>query len=80
MKSLEESAIRYAEKSLMAFLEAGKYAKDRKPKTLAWIIGVIRASGVRGQDLDAILKRLQDYGDGNRYRQAVAECRRQGWL
>lgn len=71
-----EAARRYAEKSLMAFLEGGKYSRDHKPKSLAWIAGVIESSGIRGPELMAMFQRLSGYGDLERFQSAFHECRR----
>ena len=38
----------YAERSLTTFLEADECSKDKKPRTLGWIAGVIRSSSLRG--------------------------------
>lgn len=80
VKSLEASARRYAEKSLMAFLEAGAYSKDHKPKSFSWVIGIIQSSGVRGQELLSIFQRHRGYGDITRFQQAFEESQRRGWL
>lgn len=80
VKSVEESARRYAEKSFLAFLEAGRFSKDHKPKSLAWIMGVIRSSGVRGQTLSSIFQRHRGYGDSSRFDAAFEECQRRGWF
>ncbi len=80
MRTVEEGARRYAEKSLMAFLEGGRYSRDRKPRTLNWVVGVIRSSGVRGQQLQSVFQRQQIYGDPVLWQQAYAECETQGWF
>jgi hypothetical protein len=65
VKSAEGAARRYAEKSLMAFLGGGRYSKDHRPKTLAWIIGVVQSSGFRGQELVSIFQRQATDGTGH---------------
>lgn len=80
VKTPEVTRKRYAERSLKAFLEGGKYAKDHKPKTVNWVAGIIRASGVSGEDLQSIFSQLRDYGDQELYRQAYTECQRRGFL
>ncbi len=72
IKSTDESSRRYARESLRAFLE-GK-------QNLNWIIGVIRSSGVRGRGLSDIFEGHKGYGHSDRYREALSECRDQGWL
>ena len=76
VKSAHEAAKRYAEKSLMAFLEGGRYSRDHKPKSLAWILGVIESSGIRGAELTAILQGLSGYGDSERFQSVFHECQR----
>jgi hypothetical protein len=71
-KTVQEALENYARKSLMAFLK-GK-------KTLNWIIGIIRSSGVRGRELEEIFKQLQGYGSQERLQQAHEQCHKEGWL
>lgn len=73
VKSVEDTTRNYARKSLMAFLDG--------EKTLNWIIGVIRSSGVRGSRLTEIFENLRGYeGNPVRYQEARTACREQGWL
>jgi len=74
VKPLEEYVRRYAQKSLMAFLE-GK-------KNLNWIKGVIRVSGIlrRKEKLKMIFYQLKGYGDPSRYQAILEECKREGWM
>lgn len=74
VKSVHEAARRYAEKSLMAFLEGGKYSRDHKPKSLTWILGVIESSGIRGSELMTIFQGLSGYGDSDRLQSVFHEC------
>lgn len=76
VKSAHETARRYAEKSLMAFLEGGRYSRDHKPKSLAWVLGIIESSGIRGSELMAMFQRLSGYGDPESLQSAFLECRR----
>lgn len=71
-KSVEETTRRYAQNSLRAYLEGAK--------TLNWIIGVIRSSGVRGNRLVDVFDRLRGYGDSVRYLEAKRACEDQGWM
>jgi hypothetical protein len=72
VKSPEEGTRRYALRSLMAFLDG--------EKNLNWIVGVIRESGIRGQRLAEVFERLEEYGDAERYQEALSACREQGWI
>lgn len=47
VKDVETVTRNYAKKSLMTFLESGKYTKDKKPRSLNWIIGIIKSFGVK---------------------------------
>jgi len=80
MKTLDDGARRYAEKSLMTFLEGGLYTRDHKPQSINWIIGVIQSSGIRGSELMSAFQRLNRYGDPTRHSNAFAECQRHGWF
>ena len=80
VKSVHEAARRYAEKSLMAFLEGGRYSRDHKPKSLAWILGVIESSGIRGPELMAMFQRLSGYGNPEGLQSAFHECRRRAFF
>lgn len=59
-------------KSLMTFLEG--------TKTLNWVVGEIRYSGLQGEPLKEVFDNLKDYGDSVRYNEALAACRKHGWL
>lgn len=59
----------------MAFIEGGGYSRDHKPKSLAWILGVIESSGIRGPELTAIFQGLSGYGDPERFQSVFQECR-----
>jgi hypothetical protein len=72
MKTVETATRNYARKCLMAFLEGDK--------SLNWLLGVVRSSGVRGSRLSEVFDGLRDYGDRGRYEEAAAACRRHGWL
>ena len=61
VKTIEESARRYAKNSIRAFIEGGKYARDKKPKNIKWLSGVIRSSGVSKEELLKLFKELEGY-------------------
>ena len=79
MKALDDGARRYAEKSLMTFLEGGLYTRDHKPQSTNWIIGVIQSSGIRGSELMSVFQRLR-YGDPISHSNVFSECQRHGWF
>lgn len=70
----------YAKKSLMAFLDGGKYAADRKPRTPKWLIGVLLSSGVKGEELVEIFNQLRDYGEKELFERAWEICKVNGLL
>jgi len=74
----------YVKNSLKAFLEGGKYSKDRKAKTLNWITGVIRGSGISKEALAEIFNQLRDYPQNeeekSRLSQIFEESQKQGCL
>ena len=72
IKSMDEISRRYARGTLRAFLE-GK-------QNLKWVLRVIESSGVRGRRLSEVFEGLKGYGNYERYREALSECRDQGWL
>jgi hypothetical protein len=71
-KSTEDVTRNYVRGALRAFLE-GK-------KTLNWVVGMVRSSGVRGQRLTEVFDSLKNYSDPSRHQEAFAACREQGWL
>lgn len=72
--SVEEAGRRYAEKSLRCFIEGGKYARDGKPKSIRWLIGVINSSGATTNELKDMLDKARYYPktieEGNRFNEA----------
>lgn len=84
IKSLDITTRRYAENSLRAYMEGGKYAKDKKPKNLNWLIGVIKSSGVKPNTLIEIFNEMQNYPQNeeekSRLELAFKECQNQGLL
>lgn len=53
--SVEEAGRRYAEKSLRCFIDGGKYARNGKPQSIQWLIGVINSSGATANELKDML-------------------------
>lgn len=82
-KTIEEAAYRYVKKSLIAFIEGGKYARDGKPKNMNWVMGVIKA-GVGPEILRQILDELNVYSKDKdqiaRFNSAIEECQKQNLL
>lgn len=72
VKTAEIATRNYAWGAMRAFLEGHK---DRN-----WLLGMIRSSGVRGARLVEVFQNLRGYGNGQRYQEAVLDCRLQGWL
>lgn len=61
VKDIETAKRNYVKNSLKVFIEGGKYSKDGKAKTLNWITGVIRASGISKEALAEIFDQLRGY-------------------
>lgn len=80
VKSKETRSRNTAKRSLMTFLEGGKYSKDKKPMTLNWITTVIASSGVRGDKLREIFNELRDYGDRERFISVLERCEKENLL
>ena len=53
--SLQEADKRCAEESLRFFIDGGKYARDGKPKSIRWLIGVINSSSLNANELKMIV-------------------------
>lgn len=72
--TLEETVRSYVKGSLVAFIEGGKFARDKKPKSVNWLIGVIRHSGIAAVELPQIVDELKSYPrdseEGARYDEA----------
>ncbi|MHA1593583.1 MAG: hypothetical protein ACTSXX_02445 [Candidatus Baldrarchaeia archaeon] len=67
----EEYQRRYVQKCLLAYL--------RGERNLNWLIGVIRSTSIRGEELREIFKELSNkVSDRQRYESALKECERQG--
>lgn len=58
---LKTAAYRYAKNSIRTFVEGGKYARDKKPRSIAWLLGVVGESGVSRDDLVRIFSELSTY-------------------
>ena len=84
IKSIDYAARNYAKKSLMAFIQGGKYAKDKKPLSSNWMIGVIKSSGVKPEELKDIFGELQNYPQDKEEKScldlAFNECQKQELL
>jgi len=61
IKSPEEYVRNYARGCLEAFINGGKYTKNKKAPSLNWLRGAIRESGVKTEELRKIIKQLKDY-------------------
>ena len=61
-----------AEGALTAFLGG--------EKTINWVVGSIRYSDVRDQELAKLFEKWEDYGNKARYQEAHTACREQGWM
>jgi len=72
VKSVKSATKWYARNSLRAYLEGGK--------DLNWVIGSIRSSGVRGQELTDIFDFLKDHSETTRYQEVYSKCKELGWL
>ena len=72
LATVETATRNYARGAIMAFLQ-GK-------KTLNWLLGTIRSSGVRGERLSELFESLQHYGESDRHVQAASASREQGLL
>lgn len=72
MKSYEDWPYNYARGNLRAFIKGSK--------SLNWLLGTIKSSGVQGARLAEILENHRDYGNRERYEIAVIACQQQGWL
>lgn len=72
IKTADEAVYNYASASARAFLE-GK-------KNLNWLLGMIRGSGVQGARLAEIFEIFRDYGNRQRFEEAVLACRQEGLL
>ncbi len=72
VKSVEETVKRYARNSLRAYLEG--------EKTLNWVVGIVRESGVRRQELADIFDFLKTHSETARYQEVYSKCKELGWL
>ena len=78
--SVEEIVRRYAKRSLMSFLEGGRYTKNHRPLSLSWIVGILESSGIRGRDLMEVFRELGGYDDPIKFAEVFAACQRRGWM
>lgn len=61
VKDLNTTTKNYVKKSLMTFIEGGKYTKNKKPLTLNWMTGVIRNSGIKLEILEQIFNEFENF-------------------
>jgi len=80
VKDVETLTRNYAKKSLITFLEDGKYTKDKKPRSLNWIIGIIKSSGVKEEKLKKIFSELENYGDRDLFKLVLEKCKKESLL
>ena len=84
IKSLDITTKRYVKKSMIAFIEGGKYPKDRKPLSLNWIKGVITNSGIKREILEEVFSELNIYlqngEEKSRLDLLLKECHGQNFL
>jgi len=76
VKDIEAVTKNYVKKSLMTFLEGGKYTKDKKSLSLKWIISVIKSSGIRREKLKEIFGELKNYGDTRLFKLVLEKCKK----
>ena len=76
----EEAARRYAKGSLRSFLEGGRYTSNHQPPSLAWILGVLESSGIRGRALMGVFEELDSDGDRSRFAEVFAASRERDWM
>ncbi len=72
VKSAEEYVKRYARNSLRAYLEG--------EQNLNWVVGIVRESGVREQELVEIFDFMKEHSGTPRYQEVYAKCKELGWL
>lgn len=60
-KTLHEADTRRVERSLMTFIEGGKYSKDHKPRAINWWVGIVRSSALSNEELQRIFTKLENY-------------------
>ena len=84
IKDKDTTTRNYVKNSLLAFIEGGKYSCDKKPLSLKWIIGIIRKSGIKRENLTEIFSTLSTYPknaeEKTRLYQVLNECRKLGFL
>lgn len=76
VEDIETVTKNYVKKSLMTFLEGGKYTKDKKPLSLKWIISVIKSSGIKREKLEEIFGELKNYGDTRLFKLVLEKCKK----
>ena len=61
IKDKDTTIRNYVKNSLLAFIEWGKYSHDKRSLSLKWIIGIIRESGIKRENLTEIFSTLSTY-------------------
>lgn len=85
VRDLRTTVHNYVEKSLMAFVNGGKYSGDKgRTQTLKWIMGIIRESGITRENLIEIFSHLKTYPKNQeeefRFNQVLNECQKLGFI
>lgn len=83
-KDIDTTIRNYVKNSLLAFIEGGKYSHEKRPLSLKWIMGIIRESGIKRENLTEIFSTLSTYPknaeEKTRLYQVLSECRKLGFL
>ena len=72
VKSVERITRRFARGAIRAFLE--------NKNSINWVLSMIESSGVRDRELSQIFQELREYGNPERYNEALPACQDRGWL
>jgi len=84
VKNLNSTVKNYVRGSLQTYIDGGKYTKDKKPKSLNWIMGEIRNSGIKLELLKIVFDEIKNYPrtveDKNRLDLVLKECQKNNLL
>ncbi|MCD6226036.1 hypothetical protein J7J95_03105 [bacterium] len=85
IRDLRTTVHNYVEKSLMTFINGGKYSGDKgRTQTLNWIMGIIRESGIVKEELMMIFSHIRTYPKNQeeqfRFNQVIRECQKTGFI
>lgn len=75
--SVSESDRKRVRGAIMAFVEAGKYARDKEPKSMSWLMGVIGTSSLHGGELMEIFQHIGNFPWGAEEKMRLQEVRRE---